>query len=177
MKVYVPVLIFFLSVPLYAQKYRSESSSITFFSEATIEDITAANEKASSLFNAGTGEVAYIVPISNFEFDKSLMKQHFNEKYMESDKFPNALFKGKITGYDAGSASLQNVRAEGILTIHGQSKKINVPGTFQFQNGMVRMNSSFIVELADYKIKIPKLLWQNIAERVEVKIDFSYKPQ
>lgn len=159
----------------FAQKYKSEEGKITFFSDAPIEDIAATNEKASSLFDLTSGEIAFIVPIVDFEFEKSLMKEHFNEKYMETEKFPTASFKGKIAGYDKTILTEQAVIANGALTIHGQSSKVSVKGTLQVQNGMINVKSSFMVELKDYKIKIPKLLWQNIAEKVEVKTEFTFK--
>ncbi len=164
-----------MASPVAAQRYKSDKSSVTFFSEAAVENITATNENSTGLFNALTGEIAFIVPISDFEFEKSLMKEHFNEKYMESDKFPRATFKGKITGYDLSLASMQPVIAKGVLTIHGETKEVNLEGSIQNTNGKITMKAVFIVELADYKIKIPKLLWSNIAERVEVTTVFTFK--
>ena len=151
------------------------SGTVSFFSDATIEDIAATNTLCNSLFDSSTGSVAYIITISGFEFDKSLMQEHFNEKYMESDKYPKASFKGSITGFDKSVSGEQSVSAKGIMNIHGQSNDLTIPGTIQFDNGTVTMKATFMVELADYKIKIPKLLWQNIAERVEVNVEFEYK--
>jgi len=175
MKILAINFLLLVAFPLMAQKYKSETGTITFFSEAAVENIAATNEKSVSIFNAETGDIAFLVTIADFEFDKSLMKEHFNEKYMESDKFPRATFKGKITGYDLTVNSEQPVVAKGELTIHGETQQVSQAGTMQIQSGAVVMKSDFIVELADYKIKIPKLLWQNIAERVEVKTTFTFK--
>lgn len=157
-----------------AQRYKSEEGSITFFSDASIEDITATNTKAISIFDVSSGEVAFLVTINDFDFDKSLMKEHFNEKYMESDKYPKATFKGRIMDYDSKVKGDQEVTAKGELTIHGQTKSINVTGVISFNDNRITMDSSFMVELEDFNVKIPKLLWQNIAERVEVTIKFIY---
>src|SRR5690349_8061189 len=94
------VLILFSNV-VFSQKYVAEKSQITFFSDAALEDITATNKKASSIFNSANGEIVFSVPISEFQFAKSLMQEHFNEKYMESDKYPKSTFQGKIENYDA----------------------------------------------------------------------------
>lgn len=176
MRVYLSVLLALFIGTSFAQKYKSEESIITFFSEAAIEDIAATNEEATSLFNLSTGEVAYLVPISGFVFEKSLMQQHFNEKYLESDKFPVASFKGIISGFDPTYALNQDVTAVGTMTIHGEKNIISTTGTIKIQDGTIVMKSTFNIELKDYKIKIPKLLWSNIAEEVEVKIEFTYKP-
>lgn len=173
----VSIASFLLLIPslLFAQKYKSQQSVVTFFSDAAIEDIAATNQTSSSLFDASTGAIVFLITISDFQFEKSLMQEHFNEKYMESDKYPKATFKGNIHGFDKNATTDQSVNAIGTLTIHGQSKEIDVKGTLEKQKDVITIKSSFIVELADFKIKIPKLLWQNIAENVEVKIEFTFK--
>lgn len=162
-------------VPGCAQKYSIDRSFVKFFSDAAVEDITAENSKSSSIFNEVTGEVVFSIPIKEFEFEKSLMKQHFNEKYMESDQFPKAMFQGKINGFQANATGEQKATAKGKLTIHGVEQDVEIPGTILKANNSILMKSKFIVKLADYKIKIPQLLWKNIAEEVEVTVEFNYK--
>lgn len=159
-----------------AQKYSAEKAFISFFSDAAIEDITAENTKASTIFNSATGDLVFSVPIKDFRFAKSLMQEHFNEKYMESEKYPKSTFQGKLVGYDMKKGGPQDVRAQGKLTIHGVTKEIDVPGTFAVEGKKLTMKSKFMVKVADYEITIPQLLFQNIAEQVEVTIDFVYKP-
>lgn len=171
------VLFTVMALSTSAQKYVSESGVITFFSEAAIENIEATNSKATSLLNVSTLEIAFSVPIREFQFDKKLMQQHFNEKYMESDKFPKSTFAGKVEGFIRDKGGLQTVKANGVLTIHGVSKAVEIPGTIEIKNQSVTVRSKFIVNLIDFNIKIPQLMWQNIAEQIEVTVEFTYKPQ
>jgi polyisoprenoid-binding protein YceI len=159
-----------------AQKMTVEKSYVSFFSKASIEDIKADNTKIVSLFNVATSDIVFSIPIKDFEFDKSLMKEHFNEKYMESEKFPKATFSGKVSGFTKDVKGEQSAVAKGKMTIHGVSKDIEVPGTIMTEGEKVVVKAVFKVKLADYNVKIPQLLWKNIAEEVEVKIDFTYKP-
>jgi polyisoprenoid-binding protein YceI len=168
---------FLISAVGFAQKYTAEKSYISFYSNAAIEDITANNKKVSSIFDATTSDLVFSVPIEEFKFAKSLMREHFNEKYMESDKYPKATFAGKVTGYDPSRSGMQEAKAVGKLTIHGISKDVEIPGTLEKIGDKLQLKSKFIVKLADYKIEIPQLLWKNIAEQVEVTADFLYKPQ
>ena len=170
-------VLYMVSFNAFAQKYTTEKTFVTFFSDAAIEDITADNKKAVGIFNKTTNEIAFSVPINGFQFEKSLMQEHFNEKYMESEKYPKSTFQGIITDYDASLNNIQNVKAAGKLTIHGVTKEINVPGTIEKQGDKLVMKSKFIVKLEDYKIAIPELLWQKIAEQVEVTLEFTFKPQ
>ena len=166
-----------VNVSTQAQKYSTEKTFVSFYSHATIEDITAENTKAVGAFNSATGDVAFSIPIKEFQFAKSLMQEHFNEKYMNTEKFPKSTFQGKVTGYDANASGVQNVKSNGKLTIHGETKEVEIPGTIEKQGDKLLMKSKFIVKLEDYKIAIPQLMWQNIAEQVEVTVDFSLKPQ
>jgi polyisoprenoid-binding protein YceI len=160
----------------HAQKFVVEKSKIVFFSDAAIEDITASNTKASGIFNASTSEIVFSIPINEFQFEKSLMQEHFNEKYMESDQYPKSTFKGRVTGFDASAEGTMQASADGELSIHGVSQQVTIPGTIEKVKDKYQFKSKFIVKLADYKIAIPQLLWQNIAEQVEVTADFTFKP-
>lgn len=160
-----------------AQKYVTEKSFVSFYSHATLEDISAENGRAGGIFNATTNDIAFSVPIKEFEFAKSLMKEHFNEKYLESDKYPKSTFQGKISDFDFNVSGVQNAKATGKLFIHGVTKDVEISGTIEKQGTKLLFKSKFIVKLEDYKVTIPQLVWQNIAEQVEVTIDFVFKPQ
>jgi hypothetical protein len=169
------VVFILLASNSHAQKFTSEKGSLSFFSDAVIEDIQAENNMVGSLFNATSGDLVFIVKIKDFKFEKSLMREHFNEKYMETEKFPKSTFQGKIIGFKLNIQGEQKVRAAGKILIHGVTRDVEIPGTLEFINGKVILKSKFMVKLADYNIKIPKLVWQNIAEEVQVKVEFTYK--
>ncbi len=160
----------------FCQKYSTEKSKVTFFSDAAIEDITATITKAISIFNIESGEIAFSIPVKEFEFAKSLMKEHFNEKYMETEKFPKATFQGTIQGYQLNVTGQQAAKANGKLSIHGITKEVEVQGTVDIGKETVHLQSKFKVKLDDYGVPRPQLLWQNIAEEVEVTIDFTFIP-
>lgn len=164
-----------ISLGAYAQKYKSVESKVRFFSEATLENIAADNTDGSSVFDESTGNIVFSIPIKSFEFQKSLMQEHFNENYMESEKYPKSIFKGKVIGFE-NKEGPQKVSAEGELTIHGVTKEVKVDGTMELKNNEITLTSVFIVKLADYDVKIPQVLWQNIAEEVEVTLNFIYQP-
>jgi YceI-like domain len=174
-KINLVFLLLVISASAFSQKYVSENSTVSFFSDAAIEDISGKNSKASSIFNLATGEIVFSIPIKDFQFEKALMKEHFNEKYMETEKFSKSTFQGKIIDFQPDMVGEQKVRAQGKLTIHGETKNIDIAGTIEKQGSKLVMKSKFFVVLEDYKIMRPQLLWQNIAEQVEVTLEFTYK--
>src|SRR5688572_1690466 len=158
------------------KRYFSEKSNITFFSAGVIEEIKASNTKVTSILDIMSGEIAYLLNPKDFQFEKKLMQVHFNEKYMESEKYPRSSFKGKIEGLDASNTSLQQVKAVGQLSIHGVTRDVNIPGTLHIEGNTVTLQAKFIVKLIDYNIKVPQIVWQNIAQEVEVNVHFLYRP-
>ncbi|MCH8232938.1 MAG: YceI family protein [Bacteroidetes bacterium] len=174
MKPVIFIALLFISTSVVGQKYISEKSNIVFFSSALLEDIEARNEKAKSVFNADNGDIVFSIPVNQFQFAKSLMQEHFNEKYMESDKYPKTIFKGKVLDFEKGSEN-NNVWTEGELEIHGVKRNVKIQGNLIFKGEKVIIESKFIVKLEDYEIEIPKLLFQKIAEEVEVTVNFEYK--
>lgn len=157
---------------LKAQSYKTTNGKVSFFSSAPVEDIKADNSKVSGIFDAQTGNLAFLVPINGFRFDKSLMQEHFNEKFLESHKYPEATFEGKLSGYNTAKTGTQIARANGNLTIHGLTVRSDIPGTIKFQDNQVFMEAKFLVKLEDHEIQIPKVLFYNIAEEVEVTVNF-----
>ncbi|HEX7014280.1 MAG TPA: YceI family protein [Cyclobacteriaceae bacterium] len=178
MRIIFSALLLLLAVSnTFSQRYMAEQGVISFFSDAPVEDISATNRNVTSIFTAATGGIAFSVPVRDFEFEKKLMKEHFNDKYMESDRFPRSTFSGTITGFSMTASGPQRVRAQGKLTIHGIVKEIDVPGSFEVKDGAIHMKTRFTVRLADYGIRIPQLLWENISEEIQITVDLTYNPK
>jgi hypothetical protein len=176
------VLLYFLvlSGEMAAQsRYFTKTGYIWFFSKAPLEDIEAHNKKVISFVDFATGEMAFSVPMREFEFRKSLMRQHFNENYVESDKYPKATFTGKFSNpkqVDLTRNAAYQVQVEGMLTIHGVEKKVSAPGTLEVKNGKVQGKSEFVVAPKDFDITIPLLVREHIAKEITIYVDILYQP-
>jgi polyisoprenoid-binding protein YceI len=159
-------------IRLSAQKSYTKNGTISFYSKASIENITADNNQVMSTLDIQSGQLQFSVLIKAFHFKKSLMEDHFNENYMESSKYPKATFKGNIQDPkpDLRKDGNYDVTVTGDMTIHGVSKKISMPGTITVKDGIITGKSTFKVTLADYKISIPKIVKDNIAETVDVTV-------
>lgn len=174
MKKVLLISILFLSLQAWSQKYVTKNGTIRFFSESPAENIEAINQQVNSAYDAANGNFVFKVLIKSFVFEKALMQEHFNENYLESDKFPNATFAGKVTDFDKLDLSkdgVYDVMTEGKLTIHGVTKDVKQSGSFKVEGGKIHTNSKFMVKVADYDIKIPKTVVDNIAEEIEVTVD------
>jgi len=157
--------------------YVSKNANITLFSSALIEDIKAESSAGVSVYNAATGELDFSVVISSFKFDKSFMQEHFNSDYMESDRYPRAIFKGQIQEHiDITKEGTYPVSAAGELTVHGVTQKRTVRGSLTVKNGIITMTSEFMVKCADHHIDIPQILFYHIAESIKITVTATYNP-
>jgi polyisoprenoid-binding protein YceI len=117
------------------------------------------------------------VPINQFEFQNKLMQQHFNEKYLESDRYPYATFKGKVSpGLNFSEVGTVDVTAVGILNLHGVDQKRTLTGKITVSKDGIKLDTRFNINLADHKIDIPKLVFNKIAERIAVHATLNYIP-
>ncbi|WP_210518320.1 YceI family protein [Hymenobacter terricola] len=160
-------------------RYTTATGQITFFSSAPLEDIEALNGKVAAIFEMRTGELAFSMLMRDFQFKNTLMQEHFNENYAESEKYPRARFTGKlVTMPDEAQLRLgpQPVYVQGLLTIHNVKRKVRVPGTLQLRDNALVVTSKFSVAPADYKIKIPALVRNNIAKSIEISVILSCQP-
>ncbi len=158
------------------QKYVTKTGSIKFFSDAPMEKIEAYNNQVNAALDTETGDLVFKVLMKSFTFEKALMQEHFNENYVESDKFPNATFVGKIT--NAGEIGFQkggtfDAQVEGKLTIHGVTRSVKELGSLTVSDGKILTTSVFPIKLSDYEIKIPKTVASNISESVEITVEVS----
>lgn len=153
------------------EKYQLANSQVSFFSEAPLENIEANNKDTKGIIDWKTKNFAFRIPIQSFNFKKKLMQEHFNENYMESSKFPNATFKGTIEGdYDLMKNGTYSVTATGELDIHGIKQQRKIVTTIEVKDKTIKINGKFKVKLADHGIKIPTLVFNKIAEEVEVTV-------
>lgn len=164
---------------LNAQIYKAKDggTQISFFSEAPLENIEALNKGAVIVLNTVSNDVQVRVTIQNFKFKNSLMEEHFNENYMESEKFPTAVFKGKINEtIDYGKEGESKVSVSGKMEMHGVTKDIVIEGTLAKKGDEITIASKFKVKVADYNIKVPSMYIKNIAEEVEITINSILEP-
>lgn len=163
-----------LALPGVAQNhYATTKGFVSFFAKAPVADVDAKNEKVKVELNPSDGEVNFDMAMKDFEFKNGKMGRDAQKKYLETEKYAKAGFKGKIQGkVDYDKPGSYPVTAKGKLKIHGVEKEISEKGTVVVDGGGVKLQSEFSVALADYKIETPKILGQKMtAEKVLVKIE------
>ncbi|TDB63718.1 YceI family protein [Arundinibacter roseus] len=160
-----------------AQLYATSTGQTNFFSETPAENIRAVNTKTQVLLNTTTGEIAVRMNVRDFHFPNKLMEEHFNENYLESEKYPTSTFKGKITKLpDWTQNGTTDVRVDGTLLIHGKEQPRTLTGKISVQEKNITLTTDFEVALKDHQIDVPKIVFVKIAQVIDVKANYILTP-
>lgn len=162
-----------------AQKFYSTSTGhVSFFAKAPVSNISAQCDALVATYENESREIKARIRISDFMFPRALMRQHFNDRYMHSEKFPEAYFQGVLnTKLKRDSVATYNAVAEGLITIHGISKAQKFPVMLHVnKQGTIIAASDFIVHLEDYNIETPTLFYHTIADSIAVALRLTLVP-
>jgi len=173
-KLIITLLLAGFTVLTYGQRYITKNGHIWFHSEAPLETIEAHNNQANAALDIKTGDIVFKLLMKSFIFEKALMQEHFNENYVESDKFPNATFQGKVTNLeeiDFSRPGTYPAKIKGELSIHGFTNPVEAEGIFEINKEDIGGKAKFELAIADYGISIPGAVAGKIADVVDVNVD------
>ena len=160
------------------EKIISKSGKINFEASITsFEEVKATNTNVTFVLNPETGEIASLALMKGFRFKVALMEEHFNENYVESDKYPKAIFKGKIEGFDMKSLT-ENPKdfvLKGTLDLHGKSNDIKTTAKISKSTAGVKIVSGFSVNASDYSIAIPAVVKRKVSNKINIEINATLK--
>ena len=153
--------------------YYTNNGIVSFRSEARQELIKASSNHMRGVLDTQKRTFVFKVVIRTFEgFNSALQQEHFNEKYLESEKYPEATFSGKIIeDIDLNINGVYDIRAKGKLKIHGKEMERIIRCIASVENGIVNIESHFTILLSDHNIKVPKVVHEKIANEIFVDIE------
>ena len=159
-----------------AQKYLTREGYIKFYGSTAMENIEATTKQASSVIDASNNAIVFQVLLNSFGFEKALMQEHFNENYVESEKYPKAVFKGKIEGdVDYGKPGTYDVMVKGNMNLHGVDKTVETKAKVIIEDDdVVKLSATFKLVPEEYDIAIPDVVREKIAKEMEVTVKCKY---
>ncbi|MEO8416388.1 MAG: YceI family protein [Ginsengibacter sp.] len=177
-KIFLIITAFLLVHISFSQKrYYTKTGAISIEAGTALEDIDAINNSTTSVLDVATGQYEFAMLVNGFEFKRALMQEHFNENYMESDKYPKSVFKGKITNINEvnfNKNGTYRVVVKGTLEMHGVKKEIQTPGIIKINDQDISATADFILVLDDYQIAIPGLVKDKISKTAKIKVTCNY---
>ncbi|HEY6979084.1 MAG TPA: YceI family protein [Chitinophagaceae bacterium] len=159
--------------------YQTVNGIVSFRSEAPLELIRASSDQLFGIIDIDKKIFSFKIMMRSFQgFNSPLQREHFNENYMESDKYAEASFKGKIIeDQDLTVNGTYELRAKGTLTIHGVSQERIIKSDVTVSDKKITLKSNFSVLLSDHNIPIPKVVYQKLANEIKVEINTTLEPR
>jgi hypothetical protein len=171
LKCFIFLITIFVSFQGICQNYMTKTGFIGFYSKTPFEDIQGENNQVYAVLDPASHHMAFAVLLKGFIFPKELMQVHFNENYVESDKFPKATFSGTCSGeMDLSKDGIYQVVVKGDLSLHGVTKTLETTGQLEVKNGKITGSSAFKIKPEDYQITIPSIVRDKIAQKIDVKV-------
>lgn len=174
MKKVAITLFLLVSFSTFAQKYYTKTGNTKFkASVEAFEPVEATNNSTTAIINVTSGEIASLLFIKAFNFRVALMQEHFNENYMDTHQYPKATFKGNLKNF-----SLENLNSDerfelsGTISVRGIEKSIETTVNVKEENNRIYVSGMFFVSPQDFKIKIPSIVRDKIANQIQIKIDY-----
>lgn len=173
-KLFLTTFLLFILCGFSQTKKITKTGDIKFeASVPSFEEVKAQNKTATIVLNTENGEIAALALIKGFRFKIALMEEHFNENYIESNKYPKATFKGKVHGFNTSiiSETYREFSVKGVLELHGKSKEITIPAKIKKTADGIQLISNFTVNSDDFDIQIPKMVSNKVSKKVNINLD------
>ena len=157
------------------QYFITKSGFIGFYSKTDFEDIQAENNQAYAMLDPGNNRIAFAVLMKGFIFPKELMQEHFNENYIESDKYPKATFTGHCSGeMDLTREGIYQVVVKGEINLHGITQPVETTAQIEVRNDRILGTSAFKLKPEDFQIQIPGVVRDKIAREINVRVQITW---
>jgi hypothetical protein len=157
------------------QNYMTKIGFVGFYSKTPFEDIKAENNQVYSILDPQTHHIAFALLLRGFIFPKELMQEHFNENYIESDKYPKATFSGNCSGdMNLAKEGIYQVVIKGALTLHGVTQSVETTAQLEVKKGQILGTSSFRLKPEDFQIQIPGVVRDKIAKEINVRVQIAW---
>ena len=163
------VLFLFSCQYAHSQVLNFDHGEVEFYTSSILSDIEASSEEIQATIDLQTKQVDITIPIESFEFEYEMMQDHFNEEYMESDKYPNATFQGTISEDISNLSAVKEVSVAGQLTIHGVTKESSFKAQLSKKDEFTMVKCKFTIVFSDYDVDEPSILTKSVAKDVEMK--------
>lgn len=180
------ILFLFLMTNLFTagfaqDRFFTKKGQVTFdaTTQDSPEDISARHNTLVAVLDIKSGNIQFSTLMKAFVFKKALMEEHFNENYVESEKYPKCEFKGSIVNNAIINYSKDGTypaKVKGIMNLHGVSKEMEASGSVIVSAGVPQLMSTFSVLLSDFKISVPSVVSDKVSKKARISIDCTLEP-
>jgi polyisoprenoid-binding protein YceI len=168
-------LMMLLATPAFAQVERSGAASTTFFGKGPAGFKLEGKTEEVTLKDDGK-TVSISVPLSTLKTGIDLRDRHMREKYLEVEKYPNAVLDVPWSAIQLpaeGQTTTQTV--PGKMSLHGKTRDVSVTYTLKRTGDTYAATGSVPLNLKDFDINLPNYLGVTVKPDIETSTSFQFK--
>jgi polyisoprenoid-binding protein YceI len=113
--------------------------------------------------------VVVTVPLGNLDTGIALRNKHMKEKYLETDKYPNAelvVAKSALKADGGGSAT-------GTMKIHGKSKDVSFTYNAKKGGSGIAVDGVAHINIKEFGVEVPSYLGVTVKPEVDLNVKFT----
>jgi len=163
-----------------ADAYRISGGEVTVMCPLTVggsfeaKTKTLSGEIAPAADQSGAVGGTLKVELQTLETGIAMRDRHMRNNYLEVEKGP--LF---------ATATFDDIRVEkldgkttftGVLTLHGQKKKISGAADLQQKDGRIKVQAQFALKVSDFEIPAPTYLGIGVRDEIQIKVALMATP-
>jgi polyisoprenoid-binding protein YceI len=160
-----------------AQTYQARNGLVEFTSRAPLLTFTGTSRQLLGLINLSDGAVDFYVDLNTLETGIRRRDRDMRTVYLETSRFPFAEFKGRlVTPIDPSRAGPQPARVRGEFIMRGITRPFEATGTIERSGRGFRVQAGWEIRLNDYNIERPRVVFYELNDVQEVRIDILLLP-
>jgi polyisoprenoid-binding protein YceI len=127
---------------------------------------------ASLTMRVGAGSLAETREVFT-EPQKQIIDKELREIVIEPDKYPEISFRSTSVRVDAPAGGEFRVRIEGDLTLHGVTRRVEIPARVTMAGDDLRARGEFEISRKDFNVKATSAFHGTVRVRDRLKVVFN----
>ncbi|MGF1671137.1 MAG: YceI family protein [Balneolaceae bacterium] len=160
-----------------AQEYITRNGTAVFTSSVPLHEFQGVSNHLTGLINFETGLVDFFLDLETLETGNNKRDKDMRLT-LDTKNFPFAEFTGNLRSTpDLEDLNNRAVTVMGTFTINGVTNQMEITGTLNRNNEKVSVQASWEINLKDFDIDPPGILFYRVDEIVKIEIEALLKPE
>lgn len=157
--------------------YITDSGYAEFTSSVPLHTFTGQSNHLTGMIDTDENLIDFYLDLNTL---KTGIDRRDRDMYrtLNVDEFPFAEFTGSLQNtFNPESSEKQEVIASGEFTIHGVTREVNINGVIQITEDGLLLEAEWTLNLNDYEIEPPGILFYRVNEEQQVRIEALLHPR
>jgi polyisoprenoid-binding protein YceI len=176
--IFLSLCFMLMAIPYHmqGQAYMTKTGHAEFDSSVPLHSFTGKSDHLVGKINLDDSTVDFYLDVNTLETGISKRDKDMLET-LKAEEYPFAEFFGQLaSSFEPDKNGSQQVTVEGEFTVHGVTKDLTVEGSLEKTSEGLQVNAAWTINMEDYDIEPPGILFYRVSEEIDIRIDALLKP-